>query len=84
MPNPPLCSGFGIRIRGKVRDALSYINISNTIHYNDKHATGVSGGHPLKGMYFETISEIENTETIAIGGKIRDIMRIRKQYGLGH
>jgi len=35
-------------------------------------------------MYFEIISEIENTETIAIGGKIRDIMRIRKQYGLGH
>jgi len=34
-------------------------------------------------MYFEIISEIENTETIAIGGKIRDIMRIRKQYGLG-
>ncbi len=34
-------------------------------------------------MYFERISEIENIETIAIGGKIRDIMRIRKQYGLG-
>ncbi len=34
-------------------------------------------------MYFEIISEIENIETIAIGGKIRDIMRIRKQYGLG-
>ncbi len=34
-------------------------------------------------MYFEIINEIENTETIAIGGKIRDIMRIRKQYGLG-
>jgi hypothetical protein len=33
-------------------------------------------------MYFEIISEIENIETIAIGGKIRDIMRIRKQYGL--
>ena len=35
-------------------------------------------------MYFEIISEIENIETIAIGGKIRDIMRIRKQYSLGH
>jgi hypothetical protein len=34
-------------------------------------------------MYFEIISEIENIETIAIGGKIRDIMRIRNQYGLG-
>ncbi len=34
-------------------------------------------------MYFEIISEIENIETIAIGGKIRDIMRLRKQYGLG-
>jgi len=34
-------------------------------------------------MYFEIIREIESVETIAIGGKIRDIMRIRKQYGLG-
>ena len=34
-------------------------------------------------MYFEIISEIENIEIIAIGGKIRDIMRLRKQYGIG-
>ena len=34
-------------------------------------------------MYFEIIREIESVETIAIGGKIRDIMRIRKQYGFG-
>ena len=35
-------------------------------------------------MYFDIVSKIENIETIAIGGKIRDIMRIRKQYGHGH
>jgi hypothetical protein len=34
-------------------------------------------------VYFEIIGEIEETETIAIGGKIRDIMRIQKQYGPG-
>jgi len=34
-------------------------------------------------MYFEIIGEIEEVETIAIGGKIRDIMRIQKQYGRG-
>ncbi len=34
-------------------------------------------------MYFEIISEIEEIETIAIGGRIRDIMRIQKQYGFG-
>jgi hypothetical protein len=34
-------------------------------------------------MHFEIISEIENIETIAVGGNIRDIMRIQKQYGLG-
>ena len=34
-------------------------------------------------MYFEIIDEIHNTETIAIGGSIRDIMRLRKQYGIG-
>jgi len=34
-------------------------------------------------MYFEVIGEIVEIETIAIGGKIRDIMRIQKQYGPG-
>ena len=34
-------------------------------------------------MYFEIISEIEGIEQIAVGGKIRDIMRLRKQYGSG-
>ena len=34
-------------------------------------------------MFFEIISEIEIVETIAVGGNIRDIMRIRKQYGAG-
>jgi hypothetical protein len=34
-------------------------------------------------MYFEIINEIQNIETIAVGGNIRDIMRIRKQYGAG-
>ncbi|MDI6755153.1 MAG: hypothetical protein QME78_12265 [Thermodesulfobacteriota bacterium] len=34
-------------------------------------------------MYFDIIGEIEEIETVAIGGKIRDIMRIQKQYGLG-
>ena len=34
-------------------------------------------------MYFEIIGEIEEIETIAVGGKIRDIMRLRKQYGIG-
>ncbi len=32
-------------------------------------------------MYFEIIGEIENIETIAAGGRIKDIMRLRKQYG---
>ena len=34
-------------------------------------------------LYFEIIGEIEDIETIAVGGRIRDIMRLRKQYGLG-
>ena len=34
-------------------------------------------------MYFEIINNIKNVETIAVGGNIRDIMRIRKQYGVG-
>jgi hypothetical protein len=34
-------------------------------------------------MYLDIIGEIEQVETIAVGGRIRDIMRIRKQYGPG-
>jgi hypothetical protein len=34
-------------------------------------------------MHFDIIGEIEKVETIAVGGRIRDIMRLRKQYGLG-
>jgi hypothetical protein len=34
-------------------------------------------------MYFEIINGIKNIETIAVGGNIRDIMRLRKQYGVG-
>jgi len=32
-------------------------------------------------MYFEIIGEIEGIESIAIGGGIRDIMRLQKQFG---
>jgi hypothetical protein len=34
-------------------------------------------------VLFEIIGDIKNIETIAVGGRIRDIMRLRKQYGLG-
>ncbi len=34
-------------------------------------------------MYFEIIGEITDIETIAIGSSIRDIARLRKQYGRG-
>jgi len=34
-------------------------------------------------VYFEIIGEIKDIETIAIGGRIRDIMRIQKQFGHG-
>ena len=34
-------------------------------------------------MYFEIVGEIENVETIAAGGRIRDVMRLRKQFGHG-
>ena len=34
-------------------------------------------------MYFDIIGNIEEIETIAVGGKIRDIMRLRRQFGHG-
>jgi hypothetical protein len=34
-------------------------------------------------MYFEIIGEIRNIETITIGGRIKDIMRLRNQFGRG-
>lgn len=32
-------------------------------------------------MHFEIIGEIDRIETIASGGRIKDIMRLRKKYG---
>jgi len=32
-------------------------------------------------MHFEVIGKIEEVETIAAGGRIRDVMRLRKQFG---
>ena len=34
-------------------------------------------------MHFEIIGDIEDVETLAVGGRIRDIMRIQKQFGSG-
>ena len=34
-------------------------------------------------MYFEIISEITEIEIIAVGSRIRDIARLRKQFGKG-
>ena len=34
-------------------------------------------------MHFEIIGAIEAIETIAVGGHIREIMRLRRQYGVG-
>jgi len=34
-------------------------------------------------MHFEIVGKIENVETIAVGGRIRDIMRLRRQFGGG-
>jgi len=34
-------------------------------------------------VYFEITGTIEDIEIIAVGGNIRDIRRLRKQYGSG-
>jgi hypothetical protein len=34
-------------------------------------------------MHFEIIGNIDNVETIAVGRSIRDIARLRRQYGVG-
>lgn len=34
-------------------------------------------------MHFEIIGAIGSIETIAVGGQIREIMRLRRQYGSG-
>lgn len=34
-------------------------------------------------MHFEIIGHIESVETIAVGGRIREIMRLRKRFGAG-
>jgi hypothetical protein len=32
-------------------------------------------------MYFEIMGSIQKVETIAIGGKIKEVMRLTRQYG---
>jgi hypothetical protein len=34
-------------------------------------------------MHFEIVGEITDVETIAVGNSIREIARLRKQFGLG-
>jgi hypothetical protein len=34
-------------------------------------------------VHFEIIGGLENVETIAVAGRIRDIMRLRRQFGEG-
>jgi hypothetical protein len=34
-------------------------------------------------MYFEIVGKIEDVKIIAVGGHIRDIMRLQKRYGPG-
>ena len=34
-------------------------------------------------MHFAVLSAIKSVETIAVGGRIREIMRLQKQYGPG-
>ena len=34
-------------------------------------------------VHFEVLGTIESVEIIAVGGRIREIMRIRRQYGTG-
>ncbi len=34
-------------------------------------------------MYFEIIEEITDVQTIAVGSSIRDILRLREQFGAG-
>ena len=34
-------------------------------------------------MHFEIVGKIEDVRTIAVGGRIRDIMRLRRQFGPG-
>jgi hypothetical protein len=34
-------------------------------------------------VYFEIVGSIENVEVIAVGGRVRDIIRLRSQDGSG-
>lgn len=34
-------------------------------------------------MHFGIVGKIRDVETIAVGGRIRDIMRLRRQFGEG-
>jgi len=35
-------------------------------------------------MFFEVLGEIQNIETFAYGSEIREVGRLRRQYGIGN
>ena len=37
----------------------------------------------MANVYFEIVGDIDKVVVIAVGGKIRDSMRLRRQYGSG-
>jgi len=42
-----------------------------------------SFGYNLVGMDFEIVGEIQDVQTIATGGSIRELSRLRRHYGRG-
>ncbi len=40
-------------------------------------------GYDMRGLYFEILGELRDCETIAVGGSIREVSRLRKFYGRG-
>jgi hypothetical protein len=57
-------------------DVILLIIVYTTIHKltDAQHTDEQKAGF---GMYFEILGEIEHIETIAVSGRIRDIMRLR-------
>jgi len=35
-------------------------------------------------MFIEIVGDIHKIQTIAVGGRIREIMRLQRQFGVGH
>ncbi len=68
---------------GRAGPSVSSVPVAPLTRITGSRILRVAIAITVVSMHFAVLSAIESVETIAIGGRIREIMRLQKQYGRG-